>query len=358
MSEEQVPQEPEVPTAPRLTVRLAKYLATLVLAGLAIHFLLPQWATFENSLQVIRRMSILAVVGAGVAQVLSYLSSGYVIHLLVGCGGDQIPVARSVVVVLASASIGLVAGGVVGSAAAAYRLLRRGGVCRTGGLMAGWVPPLFNNAVLLVLSLIGLLQLLVLRDLSRPVAIGFGVVALLLGGFAGVIVWGIYHRSALAALAERLSRRWAVFRRRVYDPAKTRESVQRIFQAWDLFRAGGWRGPAIAAVLNCLFDMLTLYLVFVAAGHMVNPGLLLAGYGLPLLLGKFTFLPGGIGVVEGSMVAMYTALGVPHAITVVGILAYRILSFWLPSLLGFPLFAYVLHAWRVDPARKADGANP
>jgi len=320
MPEMQVPQEPEVSTAPSLTVRLAKYLPTLILAGLAVHFLLPQWATFENSLQVIRRMSILAVVGAGVAQVLSYVSSGCVVHLLADCVGDRISVARSVVVVVASASIGLVAGGVVGSAAAAYRLLRRGGVCRTGGLMAGWVPPLFNNAVLLILSLIGLLQLLVLRDLSRPVAIGFAVVTLCLGAFTGVIIWGVYHRSALGVLAERSSRRWALYRRRLYDPAKTRESVGRIFQAWDLFRTGGWRGPAIAAVLNCLFDMLTLYLVFVAAGHRVNPGLLLAGYGLPLLLGKFTFLPGGVGVVEGSMVAMYTALGVPHATTVVGVI--------------------------------------
>jgi len=347
-------EEPGVSAAPSLTVRLAKYLPTLILAGLAIHILLPQWATLESSLQVIRRMSVLVVAGAAIAQVLSYVGSGYMVSSLVACIGNRISVTRSMVIVLASSSVGLVAGGVVGNAAATYRLMRRGGVCQEGALLAGWFPPLFNNAVLVILSLTGLLQLLVLRELSRPVAIGFSVVALLLGAFAGVLVWGIYHRAGLGMLAERLSRRWALFRRRAYDPTNTRASLQRIFQAWDLFRTGRWRRPAIGAVLNSLFDMLTLYLIFVAAGHRVTPGLVLAGYGLPLLLGKFTFLPGGIGVVEGSMAAMYSALGVPHAVTVIVIIAYRILSFWLPSLMGFPLFAYLLHSGPGAPEAKAD----
>ena len=94
------------------------------------------------------------------------------------------------------------------------------------------------------------------------------------------------------------------------------------------------------------FDMLTLYLIFVAAGHAVNPGVLLTGYGLPLLLGKVSFLPGGVGVVEGTMTALYDSLGVPDEVTVVVILAYRAISFWLPLLLGFLLVPYLQHVTR------------
>jgi uncharacterized protein (TIRG00374 family) len=354
MPDEHRLEEPEVPSAPSLTVRLARFLPMLILVGLAIHILLPQWATLKSSIEVIGRMSVLAVAGAAIAQALSYAGSGYMVSSLAACVGNRIAVGRSMMIVLASSSVGLVAGGVVGSAAATYRLARRCGVCGEGALLAGWFPPLFNNAVLLILSLIGLLQLLVLHDLSRPVAIGFGLVALLLGAFAGVILWGIFHRARLAVLAGKISQRWARFRRRAYDAAKTRADVQRVFEAWDLFRRGGWRGPALGAILNSLFDMLTLFLIFVAAGHRVTPGLLLAGYGLPLLIGKFTFLPGGIGVVEGGMAAMYTVLGVPHAVTVVVIIAYRILSFWLPSLVGFPLFGYLLHSRPADPVAGAD----
>jgi uncharacterized membrane protein YbhN (UPF0104 family) len=64
-------------------------------------------------------------------------------------------------------------------------------------------------------------------------------------------------------------------------------------------------------------------------------GAILAGYGLPQLFGKMTFLPGGIGVVESTMAAIYSSLGVPNAVTVVVVFTYRFISFWLPTLMGF-----------------------
>jgi len=106
----------------------------------------------------------------------------------------------------------------------------------------------------------------------------------------------------------------------------------------NLILRGGWRGPLLGAVLNVAFDMLTIYLLFIAARHPVSLGVLLTGYGLPLLMGKMAFMiPGGVGVVESTMTALYTSLGVPYSVAVVVVLAYRILSFWLPLILGFPL---------------------
>jgi len=93
--------------------------------------------------------------------------------------------------------------------------------------------------------------------------------------------------------------------------------------------------------------MLTLFFLFLAAGHAINPGVLLAGYGLPLLLGKMAFVvPGGVGVVEGSMAALYNGLGVPDAVTVVVVLGYRLVSFWIPSLSGFPIAVYLQRSSR------------
>jgi hypothetical protein len=67
---------------------------------------------------------------------------------------------------------------------------------------------------------------------------------------------------------------------------------------------------------------------------------LFVGYGLPLLFGKIGFLPGGLGIVEATMAVLYGGFGVPGAILVVVILAYRLLSFWIPTLLGFSLIPY------------------
>jgi uncharacterized membrane protein YbhN (UPF0104 family) len=172
-------------------------------------------------------------------------------------------------------------------------------------------------------------------------AVGFSLTLALLGILAGAIWWGLTHRNQLVALAAGAARRWARLRRKVYDPAPAQAAVGRLFSAWDTLRTGGWRRLIAGAAAKIGFDMGTLYWLFVAAGHPVSLGALLTGYGLPLLLGRVSLLPGGVGIVEGTMAALYNGLGVPKAVTVVVILAYRLISFWLPKLLGFPLVLYL-----------------
>jgi uncharacterized protein (TIRG00374 family) len=68
---------------------------------------------------------------------------------------------------------------------------------------------------------------------------------------------------------------------------------------------------------------------------------LLAGCALPQLLGKVAFIiPGGVGVVESSMVMLHHVGSTQLKATVV-VLGYRLISFWIPSLAGFPLAAYL-----------------
>ena len=336
-------------SVPQLTVRLGRYLLPLLLLGLAVHLILPQIATLEQSLQVIKGMVLWAIALAVVAQVLSYVGSGFLLRAIVAVVGQRLSVVRSILITMAASSIGLVAGGMVGNAAATYRWVRRSGVSAEGAMLAGWLPSLFNNGALVVIGIFGLLHLLIAHELSTLQAIGFGLTLLVLSLVVSLVLWGVHHRSQLTKLAVRVASRWAGLRRQPYHPATTEAAVGRLFSAWDVLRAGGWRGPALGAALSIVFDMLTLYSLFIAAGHAVSPGVLLAGYGLPLLLGKVTFLPGGVGIVEGTMAALYDGLGVPNGVTVVVILTYRVLSFWLPTLLGFPLIPYLQRvSGRVD----------
>jgi uncharacterized protein (TIRG00374 family) len=71
-----------------------------------------------------------------------------------------------------------------------------------------------------------------------------------------------------------------------------------------------------------------------------------AGYTIPQLLGKVLLLPGGVGAVEASMVALYASLGVRHEVGVIVILAYRVISFWIPTLLGLIAACYLEHTTR------------
>lgn len=320
---------------PKLRVRAGRYLPLLLLLGLAVHLILPQITALEHSLQVIEGMLPWAVGLAFLAQLLSYMGSGFLSRSIVSLVGQQLSIVRGALISVAASSIGLVAGGAVGSTAATYRWVRGSGASAQGAGLAGGLPPLLNNGLLVLIAVIGLLHLLVVHELSTLQALGFGLILLILGLVVGGIFWSTRHRPQFTRLADWVAAGWAGLRRRPHDTTKTQTSIERLFSTWDVLRNGDWRKPVLGAVLNVTFDMLTLYCIFVAAGHAVSPGILLAGYGLPLLLGKASFLPGGVGIVESTMAALYDGLGVPDPVTVVVILSYRVISFWLPSLLGF-----------------------
>ena len=131
------------------------------------------------------------------------------------------------------------------------------------------------------------------------------------------------------------------FRRKAVDPHAIQLAVGRLLQSWDTLLERGWMAPATGAALNTGFDMLTLAFLFLSAGHGVTPLVLVAGYGVPQLLGKLTVILGGVGVVETTMVGLYGVLGVPTTIAVVVVLVYRLISFWMPTFAGIALVPYL-----------------
>ncbi len=314
---------------------------TLLLLGLAVHLLLPQLTALEHSAQVLRGMSPWLVALAFATQALSYLASGYLLAALVRSTGDRLSLTRGTMVFTAASTIGLIGGGPVANVAATYRWLSRSGVSAAGSALAGWVPTLFYNAALVGVSIFGLSHLLLAGKLSTLELVGFGFTLLVLLLGVALAVWGARHRAQLIGAVDRVTRVWDRLRRRRHDTGGVATAVGRVIEGWEMLRRGGWRGPAAGALLNTGFDILTLSMFFAAAGHAVGLGVLLTGYGLPLLLGRVSFLPGGVGVVEGTMAAVYAGLGIPTSVTVVVTLAYRLVSFWLPLVLGLPIIAYL-----------------
>jgi uncharacterized protein (TIRG00374 family) len=249
---------------------------------------------------------------------------------------------RGVLITLASVSIGLVAGGWVGAAAATYGWIRRESHDGNTATVAGTLPTMLNNAVQALVTLIGIIYLLMVHDLSQMQLIGFGVILLVMCLMIFGIVAALRYPDPATKLAVQLASRWATLRHKPFEPEGTIASVRQFVNAWNSLGDGKWRRPVLGAIANIGFDMLTLYFLFVAAGHNVSLGVLFAGYGLPFILGKMAFMfPGGVGVIEGGMMAMYDSLKVPNEISVVVILGYRLFSFWLPSLLGFAAAAYL-----------------
>jgi glycosyltransferase 2 family protein len=338
---EKIMDNPELPLkTPR--IRPWRYLPILIVLGLAVYLLLPQIATLQHSWSVVQSMTWWAVTLAAVSQVLSYLGCGFMLHAILDNNQQKLSLWKGALVTMAAFSVGLVAGGWVGSAAATYGWIHRENHDDSTAALAGTLPALLNNAILVGVSLIGTLYLLVVHDLSKLQLIEFGVILLVLGLIAAGVVVALRFPEPATRLAVWLTGRWAALRRKPFTPETTIAAVRQFVVAWNSLRKGRWQRPLLGAIANIGFDMLTLFFLFVAAGHNVSYGILFAGYGLPLILGKMAFLfPGGVGVIEGSMVALYDSLQVPDAVSVVVILGYRLFSFWLPTLLGFVAAAYL-----------------
>jgi len=327
---------------PPLVLKAGHYLPVLILLGLAVHLILPQIASFEESLQVIRTMVLWAVLLAAFAQIMSYVGTGYLLYSVVAIVNQHLSVLMGAMINLAATSMGMVAGGTLGNAAATYRWVRKSGVSAEGSGLAGTLPTIFNNAILTVLAVAGIIYMMLVHELSSLQFFTFLLILSLMGVGLAAVSWGKHHRDNFTSAAVRIASSFAHLLNNPYTPDATEALVNRMFAALDTLGNGGWKRPLLGATLSTGFDMLTLYFFFIAAGHPVKLSVLLVGYGLPLLFGKMAFLiPGGVGVVESTMAALYTGLGVPGPITVVVILGYRMFSFWIPTLIGFPIAFYL-----------------
>lgn len=323
-------------------IRLVRYLLTLIIIGLAAVIFLPQITSLENSIRVIRSMSIWVVSLAVLAQICSYLGSGYLLKVIVDLGQSRLSIVRGVLITMAAASIGMVAGGWISAAATTYRWIEKDEDANEEAALAGILPPLYNNALLVILTIVGLMYLLIHHQLSSMQVAGYSLLLSILGTGILIVIYGIKHQEKVERLVLGGVNYLMHILRRAYDVTPIRKMMGNIFIGLTLLRKRGWTRSALGSVMNIGFDMLTLYLLFIAAGHAINIGVLVAGYSLSFLFAKGAFfIPGGIGVIESGMVAIYTNLGISGPICAVVILSYRLFSFWIPSLLGFAVLGYL-----------------
>jgi glycosyltransferase 2 family protein len=118
---------------------------------------LPQFARIQHALQVASSLRIQFIALALGAQALSYLGSGYLLRAVVGLVAKPVSVVDGALVTAGANSIGTLGGGILGTAGMTYRWLRQLGVGPSEAGLGGWIPIFLNNAMLALVSLIGLL---------------------------------------------------------------------------------------------------------------------------------------------------------------------------------------------------------
>lgn len=97
--------------------------------------------------------------------------------------------------------------------------------------------------------------------------------------------------------------------------------------------------PFWYALLANATEVLSIYVVYVAFGELINPGAVILAYAIANFAGLVSVLPGGIGVYEALMTAVLVATGVPAALSISVVVMYRVLN----TLLQVPPGYYLYH---------------
>jgi len=321
---------------------ILKNFSIIIIIGLAIYFVIPQIASLQKNMVVVRSLKIWAVGLAIIAQLTSYFGSGLTIKELVKSAHRYISIFRGMMITLSSTSIGLVAGGMFGAAAATFRWVKASGGGNQGASLSATMPPLILDLVLLVVSLLGIIQLFFKHNLTVLQITSFAFITLLLLIVFLVLFLGIKYREKSKVIGFRIITKIYKLFKKTVDQKIINQEFDRLFKTWDILLSGGWKGPLIGAGITIIFDMTTIYFIFLGAGLSIPLGILITGYGLPILFGKMAFIiPGGIGVIETTMIGLYANLGIPLQVATIAVLVYRFISFWTPLLIGFVLIPFV-----------------
>jgi uncharacterized protein (TIRG00374 family) len=120
------------------------------------------------------------------------------------------------------------------------------------------------------------------------------------------------------------------------------------------------RDPALlGAIAYWGFNIAVLWACFHAFGNPPPLAVIIMGYFVGFL-GNLLPLPGGIGGVDGGMIGAFAAFGVPLALVVPAVLAYRVFTFWLPTIPGAIAYFQLrrtVSRWR-DERSRADLPAP
>jgi glycosyltransferase 2 family protein len=287
-------------------------LLLLVATGFAVHLLLPQVGELRQTLGALQgaRWSWLAI-----GLVLS--AAGYLAAAVAQLGAVDPPLAlgRTTLVQVASSFANRLTPASLGGLGLNVRYLQQAGMDRPSAVGAVAV----NTAAGALVHVLGLLVAAVLIGQARlgtahvprgwPALVVL-VAALVLGGLA---LWSPLGRRRVVTPTLRAGRELAAVLRR---PGKAAQLL------------GGSAGVTLTYAL-------TLACSLAAFGTHLPLASTVAVYLAGAAVASVSPTPGGLGAMEAALVAGLTAVGAATGPAVAGVLAFRLLTFWLPILPGW-----------------------
>jgi uncharacterized protein (TIRG00374 family) len=219
------------------------------------------------------------------------------------------------------------------------------------------VQTFITNTVLLVFVIVGFWYLLTVHDLH---GYALGTITTLLFFFmlaAGVAMVLLFHRAlrrrTLFLMAE--AAHWLLHRFLPrHKPPRVRiwRFQRNLNRGIDflLERKRHMVVPTLWIVADWIVTLLILYSAFLAAHYPIPMSYVVVGFAVGIILSLVSFVPGGLGVMEGSMAAIFASLSVPFETALIAALIFRVAYYVLPLIISVFFFrGMLLQGARVVP---------
>lgn len=234
----------------------------------------------------------------------------------------------------------IVPGGPAAGGALQYRLLVRSGLDATQVGTGLTSASLISYATLFALPLLSIPAIVFIAPAPRGLTQGawVGAVLFVVTVAAGAVV--LTTERPLEFIGRAIQ--WVLNHTRRHRPAVNDLPVTLVNERNAIREQLGsrWWLAVITSTGNWLFDYLALLAALAAVGSRPRPSLVLLAFVGAAVLGMIPLTPGGLGFVEAGLTALLALAGVPGPEAVLATLAYRLVAYWLPLMVGPIAYLY------------------
>jgi uncharacterized protein (TIRG00374 family) len=327
-----------------------RHIIVFAVIVLVLYLLLPKLVDTEQTVALLTRASWVLLAAAIALEVMALLGYANLTRYILKVLDIHLRLREVLAITLSGLAVShILSAGGVGGWVVTYNALRKHRVPHGLIFVAIAAQQFFNYIVLWFVFALALLWLVIARGESIA---GYVVGIVLIGFILWLTSYGVYlynHRARMRRRAQQVAHIVnRIWRRKVIQEDHIDGWLDNLFAGMRRMTShrGAFRTTTALACAFWAFDLLCLYVTFWAFDYHIGFGYLAVGYVVAYAIGTLAPTPGGLGAVEGIMIALYVSFGVPSATAVAVVLVYRLINFWLPIPPGF--IAYFV----VRPGRR------
>lgn len=323
-----------------------KTLILVVVFAVGLYFLLPRLIGLPDALKLIFQVNrYYLILGIG-AEILSYIGAALLLGVILSRLGYKVGLwDRFRIASVAAFAIHFFPVGSLGQGAVDFYVLTKRKVEAGSILLMLVLRIIFTYAAFLLVFLFGLALVPTVPHLQLSPKLISLIIFLVVMGLVMYIVYLYNNKEKFRYTWNRFLRFFDTFLSKIRGREVTQAKESEIFN--DIYQGIGLFGQKktssvyalLAGIMYWMGDITCFYFVFLGFGYHIHWGVLIFGYCISSLLGMISFIPGGLGVTEGSMGLLYTTLGVPNHLAIMSILVFRIFSFWI--WIPFGLYSFI-----------------